>query len=377
MVEIAEKNREQRGQLDQYLTFRNGKTSPERTATGEFVVYGSNGQIGQADGYNVNGPSIVIGRVGSYCGSLYYSDSPIWVTDNAIVCEAKETAETRFWYYALQTLRLNERSSGSGQPLLNQSVLRSIGYKAPNRELRIAIAEVLGALDDKIAANDKVALTLSEIAAAKYSSTSSNSDHVVPLKEIVTTQYGVTTKASEEPGPYLIRVTDINKKPWVEWETTPFCSVESKEWEKYKVSAGDILVARMADPGKAAYIDVEHPDAVFASYLVRLRPFEPSQALYIYYFLCSPEYRAYSAGAMQGSVQKNMNAKVIVDTQIALPSEESLTEFNAFVSPIRSQIQQMLSENATLKAVRDTLLPLLMSGKIRVQDAETALEEVL
>ena len=143
------------------------------------------------------------------------------------------------------------------------------------------------------------------------------------------------------------------------------------------MSAGDILVARMADPGKAAYIDVEHPDAVFASYLVRLRPFEPSQALYIYYFLCSPEYRAYSAGAMQGSVQKNMNAKVIVDTQIALPGEESLTEFNAFVSPIRSQIQQMLSENATLKAVRDTLLPLLMSGKLRVQDAETALEGVL
>lgn len=286
-----------------------------------------------------------------------------------------------FLYYSLQLPAtvdyLTGSAYGSAQPNISPSLILNAEIPLPSLSEQKSITDLLCSLDDKIAANDKVALTLSEIAAAKYSSTSSNSDHVVPLKEIVTTQYGVTTKASEEPGPYLIRVTDINKKPWVEWETTPFCSVESKEWEKYKVSAGDILVARMADPGKAAYIDVEHPDAVFASYLVRLRPFEPSQALYIYYFLCSPEYRAYSAGAMQGSVQKNMNAKVIVDTQIALPGEESLTEFNAFVSPIRSQIQQMLSENATLKAVRDTLLPLLMSGKLRVQDAETALEGVL
>jgi Type I restriction modification DNA specificity domain len=99
---------------------------------------------------------IVLGRVGSYCGSVCYCESDVWVTDNAVVCRAKDAAETRYWYYALQTCRLNEHRAGSGQPLLNQRILRDISVPAVTRRDRTRIAEVLGALDDKIAANARV-----------------------------------------------------------------------------------------------------------------------------------------------------------------------------------------------------------------------------
>ena len=57
---------------------------------GRFPVYGANGAIGYSAEHNASGPLIVLGRVGSYCGSLHYCDSDIWVTDNAMVCRAMD-----------------------------------------------------------------------------------------------------------------------------------------------------------------------------------------------------------------------------------------------------------------------------------------------
>jgi len=152
--------------------------------------------------------------------------------------------------------------------------------------------------------------------------------------------------------------------------------VDTADLIKYRVEAGDILVARMADPGKAAFIDEGDPVAVFASYLVRLRAIESLQALYIYYFLRSSKYLEYADGAMQGSVQMNMNAKVIVATDIPIPPLAVVAEFSSTASVLRKSIQTALQENQTLAATRDALLPQLMSGKLRVRDAQKAVEAV-
>lgn len=263
---------------------------------------------------------------------------------------------------------------GIGQPLTS---LRGIPLSIPPLVQQQAIAEVLGALDDKIAANTKLAETLADMATAQFNLQTKAAAETVPLDTLVTTQYGLTTSSHEGPGPQFLRVTDINKKPWIEWATTPCCTVSESELEKYRVKPGDILVARMADPGKAAFIDIGDPEAVFASYLVRLKALDNSHALFIYYFLRSATYRNYAEGAMQGSVQKNMNAKVIVATDIRIPSITVLREFNEVVTKIRAQIQWVLKENLKLVAVRDTLLPQLMSGKLKVKQAEEIVASAL
>ncbi len=142
--------------LGEYLDFSTGSSSPARAPDGRFPVYGANGAIGYAAQPNASGPLIVLGRVGSYCGSLRYCDSDVWVTDNALVCRAKEPAETRYWYYALQTCRLGDHRAGSGQPLLNQAILRDVSVRAIPGRQRQRIAALLGAFDDKVAANERV-----------------------------------------------------------------------------------------------------------------------------------------------------------------------------------------------------------------------------
>ena len=155
--------------LEKWLEFRNGRTSPKRDDSANVPVFGSNGVIGYTAEPLVKTPSIVIGRVGSYCGSLYYSSGHAWVTDNAIYAQAKSSEETQFWYYALQTLDLNSRSHGSGQPLLNQSVLNSITFKAPAKELRLQTATALGALDNKIDSNSRSIAIIENLGAAMLS----------------------------------------------------------------------------------------------------------------------------------------------------------------------------------------------------------------
>src|SRR5690349_20344560 len=93
--------------LSDYVDFRNGKSSPDRSDRGVIPLYGANGTIGTGDTANVQGPAFVIGRVGSYCGSLHFVPGPAWVTDNALIATASRLDECRYWFYALQTARLN------------------------------------------------------------------------------------------------------------------------------------------------------------------------------------------------------------------------------------------------------------------------------
>ncbi len=195
------------------------------------------------------------------------------------------------------------------------------------------------------------------------------------LSKLCSTQYGYTASAIDEPvGPHLLRVTDINKQSWIEWTSVPYCQIEEQDKPKYTLDVGDIVVARMADPGKSAII--EQPiDAVFASYLVRLKTKSLAYAYYVYGFLKSRAYAEYAEGAMGGSsVQKTMNAKVIVDTNLVIPPKQTLESFLDYILPLRKRLVANVEQSASLATIRDTLMPKLLSGEIRVKDPEKFVE---
>ena len=156
--------------LGQLLTFGNGRSSPERVDNGEFLVFGSNGQIGRSSEHNTAGDTIVVGRVGSYCGSVHFSRDPCWVTDNAIRANAKADNDPSFLYYLLGHLNLNTWRSGSGQPLLNQATLNAIEVVVPFPLSQKAIGELIGALDDRITLLRETNATLEAIAQALFKS---------------------------------------------------------------------------------------------------------------------------------------------------------------------------------------------------------------
>jgi type I restriction enzyme S subunit len=179
--------------------------------------------------------------------------------------------------------------------------------------------------------------------------------------------YGYTESASEEEiGPKFLRVTDINKRDWINWANVPYCKICDNEIQKYLLEKLDIVVARMADPGKVAIFEENFP-VIFASYLIRIRLNNPNLAYFLYYFMKSSYYQNFILGAATGSVQRSLNAKGLTNGLVFYQPHESLIEkFNQLVQTLRKKINknQLFSKN--LSEFRDLLLPHIISGKIRI-----------
>ena len=88
---------------------------------GTYPVYGGNGIVGSFSEFNVEAETIVIGRVGYYCGSIYKTSSRAWVTDNALICTIKspETYEIDFLAMTLEYLKLGNTSASTAQPVVS------------------------------------------------------------------------------------------------------------------------------------------------------------------------------------------------------------------------------------------------------------------
>ena len=334
-----------------------------------------------------------------------------WLNQHVFRVTPVDRMDTTFFYYLLRCLKpnfvgiaRNKQTTGLGH--ITKRDLENVEAAFPDLPEQRAIAHMLGTLDDKIELNRRMNETLEAMARAIFKSWFVDFDPVrakmegrqpsgmdaetaalfpdsfqdsrlgkIPkgwrigkLSDLCTTQYGYTASASEEPvGPKFLRVKDINKTDWIEWSSVPYCKISEVDSRKYALAVGDVVVARMADPGKSAIVE-EAVDAVFASYLVRLKAKSVACSYFVYGFLTSADYEEYSQGAMGGSVQKNMNARVIVAADMVIPPQSVIEGSLSVVLPLRQRISANLRESSTLAVVRDTLLPRLLSGELRVTD---------
>lgn len=191
------------------------------------------------------------------------------------------------------------------------------------------------------------------------------------LSNLVETQYGYTESASESiVGPKYVRGMDINKNSYIHWDYVPYCPISALNYAKYKLNIGDVLVIRMADPGKVGIIEKEI-DAVFASYLIRLKlKLSKLSPYYLFYFLLSKRYQAYVTGASTGTTRKSASAGVITDIKMLIPIDSIREQFEEQIVAIRQLLNNLLEKNSNLRQTRDLLLPKLISGEIDVENLD-------
>lgn len=142
----------------------------------------------------------------------------------------------------------------------------------------------------------------------------------VPLREVCeSVEYGFTASASVEPvGPRFLRITDIVPER-LAWEGVPYCEIDKKKLSKYRLRTGDIVIARTgATTGWAKFIR-DPPQAVFASYLVRVRPMPSVDARFVGFVVESSVYKDFVHQHMGGAAQPNANAQVLTSFELPLP----------------------------------------------------------
>ena len=117
--------------LSNLMFFGNGKSRPKTSGT--IPVYGGNGVLSYTDKFNTEN-TVLIGRVGAYCGSVYLEQGICWVSDNAIFAKSKITNDEFFDYFLLKELNLFNHHVGTGQQLLTQDILNNIEVSKPDIE---------------------------------------------------------------------------------------------------------------------------------------------------------------------------------------------------------------------------------------------------
>jgi type I restriction enzyme S subunit len=143
---------------------------------------------------------------------------------------------------------------------------------------------------------------------------------IVPLREVCESiDYGYTASATTEPvGPRFLRITDIVPER-LDWSGVPFCEIEPQKLAKHRLRTGDIVIARTgATTGWAKFIK-NPPEAVFASYLVRIRPSSSVDARFVGCIVESRVYKDFIQQHMGGAAQPNANAQVLTSYEIPLP----------------------------------------------------------
>jgi type I restriction enzyme S subunit len=186
----------------------------------------------------------------------------------------------------------------------------------------------------------------------------------IMLNELVHTQYGYTEIASIEIiGPKFLRITDIAQKQ-IDWSNVPYCKISEKEFDKYQLRYGDIVVARTgATAGFAKRIHKYVPDCVFASFLVRLIPVDLKWNLYLGLTVDSPSYRGFILANAEGSAQPQANAMLLTSYQLIKPDETIILDFNKIVEPIFDLIETKQLENQKLNELKALLLSKLATVK--------------
>ena len=276
---------------------------------------------------------VLICVVGATCGKLNLAiNSAIGRSVAAI--RPRNGLDTKFLYLQMQpkVLELRGSSTGTAQGVLTRGDLGKIDFVVvPLPEQRRIVAEIekqFTRLEAGVAALRRVQANLHRYRAAvlkaacegRIVETDTGKWKQVTVGDLATQiQYGYTASASETPGgPRFLRITDIQDRK-VDWDSVPFCKISAEETQKFRLESGDLVFARTGATTGKSYLIRQCPEAVFASYLIRLRLGDAVLPAYIYGFFQSPNYWRQIEAGKRGIGQPNVNAQTLSRVNVPLP----------------------------------------------------------
>lgn len=181
-------------------------------------------------------------------------------------------------------------------------------------------------------------------------------------------QYGYTESATNElVGPRFLRITDIQNGQ-VEWDSVPYCSCDEKD--KYRLADGDIVFARTGATTGKSYLVRKPPEAVFASYLIRIRAGELVLPEYIWWYFRSSSYWASVFSGIDDGNRPNMNGSKLAALKIPFPkSKETQRQIVSHIEKLAgkaSELGKLQTETeADLVAFQSALLAKAFRGQYK------------
>jgi len=356
--------------LGEIVKFGNGKSRPK--TEGIHPIYGGNGILGYTAETNYEGEIIVIGRVGAYCGATYYENRPIWVSDNALAAIPRDNNNAKYLYYFLKNMDLNQHAQGSSHPLVTQTLLNSLDIEISAEEPeQKAIASVLSSLDDKIDLLHRQNKTLEAMAETLFRQwfveEAQGDWEEKPLSSIAEHKK-INVRPDQNPKTiyrhYSIPAFDDGKHPIKELGS----EIKSN---KYQVLANSILISKLNPrfPRVWAISDLLDDNSICSTEFQVVLPVKSEYYGFIYCFLKSKQVTDELIGAASGTSGSHQRVKPedIFNLTFQMPTQQKIDDFNSITSENWKRMTNNMKQIRTLEKLRDTLLPKLMSGEVRVK----------
>ena len=335
----------------------------------------------------LKGGELLITLVGSIGECAFATNDYIgWNVARAVgVARIKNTFSKEFIRYCFATEELKYQLYGNTndtvQPTLNLKELKSLKLLIPEIEEQRAIASVLSSLDDKIDLLHRQNRTLEEMAETLFRQwfvvEASEEWEWHKLGEFVEAMRGLSYKgaglANKENGIPMHNLNSVFEGGGYKYEGIKYYSGDYKE--RHLTQPGDIIITNteqgheMLLIGYPAIVPKFYGEiGIFSQHIYKLKLTNDKLTKpYLYYLLMTNDVREQITGATNGSTVNMLSKDGIEWAKFRFPPKSLIRKFTEFVIPIHEKEEENQTQIRTLEKLRDTLLPKLMSGEVRIK----------
>lgn len=375
---------------------------------------------------------IVFARKGSVerCALVGQREAGWFLGSDGIRLRPPKTVNARFLSYIFQSTVagewLKQQATGSTMASLNQSILLRFPLTLPSMEVQSKVAEFLGALDDRIILLRQTNTTLESIAHALFKSWFIDFDLVRANAEgrepegmdaeaaalfpdefedsalgeipkgwrastlegltaigeglIQTGPFGSQLHASDysDEGVPVVMPQDLDGRRISTARVARVSSEHVERLSRHKLRPGDIVFSRRGDVGRHATVTSAEAGWLCGTGCLLVRPGDkwPSRT-YVSLALATATTSEWLHRHAVGATMPNLNTGILGGLPVLLPGEPTLLAFEKVAGALEERISANLAQVQILAGIRDAMLPRLVSGKLRLPEAEAQLNEAL
>jgi type I restriction enzyme S subunit len=334
-----------------------------------YPVFSATGQDGYADFYEREGEAVIVSAIGAYCGVCFYAKNKWTAIKNTLVLQNKKIpCDIKFLFYLL-----NDKEKwpelGSGQPFISKSAAEEVLIVYPLLTEQSRIATVLSWFDDLIENKERQNEILEKTAMAIFKSWFIDFEPFRDGEFVYNEELGKEIPKGWEVKKigdvinfiYGKGLPEMNRKEGI-YPVVGSSGIVGFHSE-YIAEPPTIIIGRKGNAGTVQlFLENSYPiDTVFYS----SKHTQPEIIFYVYHLLkiISLEDLSLTDTAVPG-----LNIHMLNSLILFLPPPHILQSFHSLVEPLFQKIILNQKQIMTLKKVRDTLLPLLVFGKLRVEE---------
>ena len=355
------------GELGNFVTLKRGFDLPQqKRRDGQVPIFSSSGVTGTHSDAMIKAPGVITGRYGTI-GEVFFASEDFWPLNTTLFVDDFHGNDEKFIYYFLKTLEWSKFTSASAVPGINRNTVHKEIVCLPDIGTQKEISNTLSLLDEKIKTNIKI------------------NDNLLAQAQTLYKQffpYGVQDDLPDGWRTGTVgEIIEIHDSKRIPLSGADRSKMEKKIYPYYGAASLMDFVDNYIFDGKYLLLgedgtvvdDAGYPILQYVwgqfwvnnhAHILTGRLGYDVESLYML-FKQTPV-----KSIVTGAVQPKISQANLRSVQVVIPPEHNLREYNDLVEPLFSLFRANEEECKTLTALRDTLLPKLMSGEIDVSDVK-------